>query len=150
MRQRDEWTDVLACRGKRAHTYVMTARNCAEYGTRSVFLSYTVVIRDPTKGGNEGGRGAVGEPGLFFLLRRDALFIDLCRCAGHTMRACLARAAKAVAAGQDGTVPYYVHICAYCLNLGREKPEHDASLFTEWMPVRQVMPGHSFLAPRLR
>lgn len=66
MRQRDEWTDVLACRGKRAHTYVMTARNCAEYGTRSVFLSYTVVIRDPTKGGNEGGRGAVGEPGLFF------------------------------------------------------------------------------------
>lgn len=36
-------------------------------------FSYTVVIRDPTKGWNEGGRGAVGEPGLFFLLRRDAL-----------------------------------------------------------------------------
>lgn len=44
----------------------MTTRNCAEDGTLSAFLSYTVVIRDPTKGGNEGGRGAVGEPGLFF------------------------------------------------------------------------------------
>lgn len=79
----------------------MTTRNCAEYGTLSDFISYTVVIRDPTKGGNEGGRGAVGEPGLFFsLLRRDALFIHLCRCAGHTMRACLARAAEAVAAAR--------------------------------------------------